>query len=158
VVCDAWPTTPQACRWSEFFAKPKNPSSNPGFVERVKFEITDKNMGFDLLGNSFRAIDPGAISKLPPQSKSKGYSKQAIINYIKDDDNGVYNQVYTVGDAYQPYVDYRYTDQSNKVHLLTQESPSGEQWTGKVQAVIKEIQDNFGNPQAQLIDPNQRYK
>jgi hypothetical protein len=156
VVSDAWPTKAQACRWSEFFAQPK---SGSGYTIRASHTITDSNMGFDLVGHAFQAIDPAAVEKLPLQSRTKGLSSSEIEDYIATSNHGVYDQVYTVGPSFRPYQDYRYVDHdhNDKVNLLSTAAPLGEQWSGKVLPVIEEVTGRLNKKTPTLLNPSLRY-
>lgn len=153
VICDAWPTRPQACLWSHFFANPKRQVPDPGFRTVASFTIpsTPTNYISDIVGDSFRAVNPALISRLPSQSLIAGYTPEAIAQFLRDTNNGLYNHVYTVAKQYQqpqqPYVEYQYNGQN-----LSTVAPRNEQWSGTVLPAILEV-----NNQLKVLDPNQRY-
>ena len=153
VVCDAWPTNGQACLWSQFFANPNRSVPDAGFAELARYTITDQTMGFDIVGQSFRAIDPRAVTRLPAQSQIVGYPPQVINTFIQRYlRHGVYNQLSTIGRNVQVPLDFSYTSDRG-TELLSQALLPGEQWTGRVLPVIMDVAGQF----PQLMNPNARY-
>jgi hypothetical protein len=148
VVADAWPSKPQACLWAQFFASPTHMEGNPpGFKEKEKFKVTDQNMGFDLVGQAYRAIDPAVIEQIRPQSRIKGYTDQQIEDYINSEPDGLYDQEYSVAEPFEPAQDYRYNGERLSKALLPTE-----RWTGYVQRAITEV-----NKHPRMLDPTMRY-
>lgn len=153
VVCDAWPSNGQACLWSQFFANPHRTQPDPGFVEITRHVVTDQNMGEDIVGQAFRAIDPRAVTRLPVGSQIAGYSQQVIDTFVQQYlGHGVYNQLTTLARNVPVPMDYSYTSEG-RTELLSQVAPQGEQWTGRVLPVIMEVGGQF----PQMLDPNMRY-
>jgi hypothetical protein len=153
VVSDGWPTNGQACLWSQFFANPHRTNPDPGFREVARFTITDQSMGFDIVGQAFRAVDPRVVTRLPLGSQIVGYSQQAINSYIQQFwGHGVYNQLTTLAQNVQTPLDYSYTSERG-TEYLSQALLPGEQWTGRVLPVIMEVTGQY----PQLMDPNMRY-
>jgi hypothetical protein len=153
VVCDAWPTNGQACLWSQFFANPNRTQPDPGFREVARFTVTDQNMGFDIVGQAFRTVDPRAVTRLPVGSQIVGYSQQAVTSYIQQFlGHGVYNQLTTLANGVQRPLDFSYTSDRG-TELLSQALLPGEQWTGRVLPVIMDVSGQF----PQLMDPTMRY-
>jgi hypothetical protein len=160
VVADAWPSKAQACRWSEFFAKPSTPRSDRGYAILASHTITDANMGLDVVGHAFQAIDPEKVAKLPLESRTKGFASQDIEDFIKRFlGQGIYNQIYTVTATSQPYQDYRFVDHDHKdqVNLLSTTAPPTEQWSGKILPVIQEVTGRLGQSNPGLLNTSMRY-
>lgn len=147
VVCDAWPSKPQACLWSHFFARPKSTSSGKGFNEVLRHVITDHNMGTDLIGEAFQLVSPKVVNKLPKSSLVPGYSTQSITAWLNGTPKGLYNQVSTLASTFQPWVDYEYDGQ-----LLSSVAVPGERWSARIEEVIVEV-----NNQIKVLDPGKRY-
>ena len=153
VVADAWPSSPQACLWSQFWANPHRTQPDQGFKELARHVVTDQNMGFDLVGEAFRAIDPRVVTKLPLASQITGYSQEAINSYIQQFDNrGVYDITSTLANNVQVPLDFSYTSERG-TELLSKALLPGEQWTGRVLPIIMEVSGQF----PQMMDPNMRY-
>jgi hypothetical protein len=153
VVSDAWPSTPQACLWSHFWANPHRTQPDPGFTELARYTVTDQTMGFDIVGQSFRAVDPRVVSRLPAGSQMVGYPPQVITTYIRRFlNNGVYNIHSTIANTQAVPLDFSYTSERG-TELLSQAQLPGEQWTGRVLPVIMDVSGQF----PQLMNPNMRY-
>lgn len=147
VVCDAWPTKPQACLWSQFFANPHRRTPDPGFRALHRHGITDVNMGSDLVGDAYRLLNPSYVASLPLASRMKGYPQTEVRQWLQTVPKGVYNQVSTLHAAYQPWVDFDYQGQK-----LSEVAPTGERWTASIEPVIVEA-----NRLLRVLDPALRY-
>lgn len=152
IVCDAWPSKPQACRWSEFFANTTRSQTNPAFKAMTTHEITSQNMGTDLIGEAFQLISPSFVRQLPLASRATGYTRQAIADYLRSRPKGVYDHTSVLTKACQPYMDYQYLNDRGATELLSQTALPGEQWTARLAKVILEV-----NNQLHVLNPAQRY-
>jgi hypothetical protein len=153
VVSDGWPTNGQACLWSQFFANPHRTQPDPGFREIARFTITDQNMGFDIVGQAYRTVDPRAVTRLPLGSQIVGYSQQAINSYIQQFlGNGVYGQMTTLAQNVQVPLDFSYTSERG-TEQLSQALLPGELWSGRVLPTIVEVTGQY----PQMMDPAMRY-
>lgn len=147
VVCDAWPTKPQACLWSQFFANPRRTVPDPGFKAQQRHTITDRNMGSDLIGDAYRLLSPSHVGMLPLASRVKGMSPTEIEQWLQTVSAGTYDHVSTLQSAYQPWVDFDYQGQR-----VSNAAPIGERWTASIEPVIVEA-----NRQLRVLDPALRY-
>jgi hypothetical protein len=147
VVCDAWPSKPQACLWSQFFANPKRTQPDVGYKTVISHNVTTDNMGTDLIGDAFRLLSPAFVNKLPPASRVTGYSQQQIQTLLDSEPKGIYTQISTLAKAYQPVVDFVYNGQ-----LLSTVAVPQERWSATVEKVIVEV-----NEQVRVLDPSHRY-
>jgi hypothetical protein len=152
IVCDAWPSKPQACRWSEFFANSTRSQTNPAFKALTTHEITSQNMGTDLIGEAFQLISPTFVRQLPLASRATGYTRQVIVDYLRSRPRGVYDHTSVLTTACQPYMDYQYMNDRGATELLSQTALPGEQWTARLAKVILEV-----NNQLHVLNPAQRY-
>ena len=73
-MCDAWPTNPQACLWSHFFANRRKTPPTVDYKVRQSFNVTADTMGTDLVGEAFAVVDPTHVESLPPASRLTGYT------------------------------------------------------------------------------------
>lgn len=142
VVCDAWPSKPQPCLWSQFFA---NPGTTPAaYREIASHTFGPSDMGFDVVGEAFRAVDPTYVAKVPQQQVIGGLTQQQQYQQKKS----AYNHLYTVADKFKPqWFDYSYNNQ-----LLSKAAPAGETWSGKVLPVVTDVAGRVS-----ALDPNARY-
>jgi len=147
VVCDAWPSSPQACLWSQFFGNTGGPGRAPAFATQMRHNITPQNMGTDLIGEAFGRLSPSFVKTLPPASRVTGYSAQQILTWLRSEKNGVYNHQSVLNQATPGPVDYAYDGAR-----LSQVAPAGEQWTARLAKVIIET-----NNQLKVLDPALRY-
>lgn len=148
VVCDAWPTTPQACLWSHFFGNMRRTKPDPGFIVNARYDIVD--MGNDIVGDAFRAVDPARVAQLPPQQQIKGYPQDQINKRIEE--GGAYNHTSVLAGG-QAWLDYVYVNEKNQAELMSKAAPVGEQWTGKVLPVIAEVNNRL----PYKLDASKRY-
>lgn len=153
VVCDAWPTNPQACLWSHFFANRRKTPPTVDYKVRQSFNVTADTMGTDLVGEAFAVVDPTHVESLPPASRLTGYTDDVITQYIDEFlGHGVYNMVSPLANAYLPAVDYRYLNERGQTETLANVAPQGEQWTGKVERAIVEVDKRL-----HMLNPALRY-
>jgi hypothetical protein len=131
VVCDPWPGNAQACLWDDHFCK--------GNYEAVATHtITDKNMGYDPLVESFKAIDPDVVATLPLGNQIKGYSPDQIEHFIKKyAGHGLYNHLYTT--KTQEYQDYHYKNDRNQIEKLSEVLHEKEEWSAKLLKIIDDV-------------------
>lgn len=147
VVCDAWPTKPQACLWSQFFANPRRRAPDPGFKVLHRHKVTDTNMGSDLVGDAYRLLNPSHVASLPLASRMKGYPQTEIAEWLKTLPKGIYNQISTLRQDFQPWIDYGYQGQK-----MSESARGGERWTASIEPVIVEA-----NRLLRVLNPELRY-
>jgi hypothetical protein len=134
VVCDPWPSKAQAVLWEDHFCY----RDYDAYTVIASYTIDEQNMGYDPMTESFQAIDPSEVSVLRPEDKIAGYTEKAIDDYIKNQlGHGLYNHEYTTqSGAFQDY--------ENGTEKLSTILGDNEQWTAKLEPMLKNTIDPMG--------------